>query len=90
MKLADFGLAYQDIFEGVESKFNIRWVAPEIWRVQVQRGHYDSDDSDADSVSSIESDGSGDEHEREHADDADEKSEGYASQSCSSASKSGT
>ena len=43
MKLADFGLAYQDIFEGQESQFNVRWAAPEIWRKIVDLADEESD-----------------------------------------------
>ena len=50
VKLADFGLAYQDIFEGRASYFNIRWVAPEVWR-HMNAGQYDSDGSDEESSS---------------------------------------
>ena len=47
VKLADFGLAYQDIFEGRESQFNIRWAAPEIWRKLIDDSYDDStDDTD--------------------------------------------
>lgn len=46
IKLADFGLAYQDIFEGQESQFNVRWAAPEIWRRLMETNDYGSDDDD--------------------------------------------
>jgi len=43
VKLADFGLAYQDIFEGQESQFNVRWAAPEIWRKIMDLADEESD-----------------------------------------------
>ena len=55
MKLADFGLAYQDIFEGQESQFNVRWAAPEIWRKIMD---LNEEDSDGGSCSSSDDEGS--------------------------------
>ena len=51
VKLADFGLAYQDIFEGQESQFNVRWAAPEIWRKLMDIAEENSDDDSCESSS---------------------------------------
>ena len=52
VKLADFGLAYQEIFDGTKSYFNIRWAAPEIWEnikksiTDCDEDEYNEDDAD--------------------------------------------
>lgn len=67
VKLADFGLAYQDIFEGQESQFNVRWAAPEIWKKIMEMSEEDSDGF-SDSSSDDDDDGSG----AENSEDGDE------------------
>ena len=55
MKLADFGLAYQEIFDGRKSYFNIRWAAPEIWEdITKAITDCDRDDDDEDNEDELE------------------------------------
>ena len=71
VKLADFGLAYQDIFEGQESQFNVRWAAPEIWKKIMEISEEDSDELSC--SSSTDDDGSGIENNEDSEEGDDSK-----------------